>query len=134
MKMADEGYGNSVREKLSIGENVRTFWYRTDENGAYTEITVNENFENFTAAIEQDNDYLELTDVDPDPQESYLAYWVVRPGMTRWRPCRSPARSPAARRKPASLRAGSSKTAPAPRIAPTTWVRARIMWATSTGT
>ena len=113
MKMADEGYGNSVREKLSIGENVRTFWYRTDENGAYTEITVNENFENFTAAIEQDNDYLELTDVDPDPQESYLAYWVVRPGMTRWRPCRSPARSPAARRKPASLRAGSSKTAPA---------------------
>ena len=68
MKMADEGYGNSVREKLSIGENVRTFWYRTDENGAYTEITVNENFENFTAAIEQDNDYLELTDVDPDPQ------------------------------------------------------------------
>ena len=80
MKMADEGYGNSVREKLSIGENVRTFWYRTDENGAYTEITVNENFENFTAAIEQDNDYLELTDVDPNPQESYLAYWVVRPG------------------------------------------------------
>ena len=70
MKMADEGYGNSVREKLSIGENVRTFWYRTDENGAYTEITVNENFENFTAAIEQDNDYLELTDVDPDQPES----------------------------------------------------------------
>ncbi|MFR9065683.1 MAG: hypothetical protein ACLVJH_00870 [Faecalibacterium prausnitzii] len=50
---------------------------------------MNENFENFTAAIEQDNDYLELTDVHPDPQESYLAYWVVRPGMTRWRPCRS---------------------------------------------
>ena len=24
MKMADEGYGNSVREKLSIGENPRT--------------------------------------------------------------------------------------------------------------
>ena len=70
MKMADEGYGNSIREKLSIGENVRTFWYRTDENGAYTEITVNENFENFTAAIEQDNDYLELTDVDPDQPES----------------------------------------------------------------
>ena len=80
MKMADEGYGNSVREKLSIGENVRTFWYRTDENGAYTELTVNENFENFTAAIVQNQDYLELTDVDPDPQESYLAYWVVRPG------------------------------------------------------
>lgn len=81
MIVAENGDGNNiVREKLSIGENVRTFWYRTDENGAYTEITVNENFENFTAAIEQDNDYLELTDVDPDPQESYLAYWVVRPG------------------------------------------------------
>ena len=81
MTAAENGDGNNiVREKLSIGENVRTFWYRTDENGAYTEITVNENFENFTAAIEQDNDYLELTDVDPDPQESYLAYWVVRPG------------------------------------------------------
>ncbi len=64
----------------------------------------------------------------------FKAYWVVRPGDDRWRPCRSPARSPAARRKPASLRAGSSKTAPAWRIAPTTWARARTMWANSTGT
>ena len=80
MNVAENGDGNNiVQGRLSIG-NVSRFWYRTDENGAYTEITVNENFENFTAAIEQDNDYLELTDVDPDPQESYLAYWVVRPG------------------------------------------------------
>ena len=83
MKMADEGYGNSVREKLSIGENVRTFWYRTDENGAYTEITVNENFENFTAAIEQDNDYLELTDVDPDqPESESYDLWVAGKQVT----------------------------------------------------
>ena len=80
MIVAENGDGNNiVQGRLSI-RNVSRFWYRTDENGAYTEITVNENFENFTAAIEQDNDYLELTDVDPDPQESYLAYWVVRPG------------------------------------------------------
>ena len=84
MKMADEGYGNSVREKLSIGENVRTFWYRTDENGAYTEITVNENFENFTAAIEQDNDYLELTDVDPDqPESETYDLWVAGKQVTK---------------------------------------------------
>lgn len=81
MIVAENGDGNNiVQGRLSIGNDVSRFWYRTDENGAYTEITVNENFENFTAAIEQDNDYLELTDVDPDPQESYLAYWVVRPG------------------------------------------------------
>ena len=55
-------------------------------------------------------------------------------GTKRSRRCRSPVRSSAARRKPASLRAGSSKTAPAWRIAPTTWARARTMWATSTGT
>ena len=41
---------NIVQGRLSIG-NVSRFWYRTDENGAYTEITVNENFENFTVAI-----------------------------------------------------------------------------------
>ena len=81
MIVAENGDGNNiVQGRLSIGNDVSRFWYRTDENGAYTEITVNENFENFTAAIEQDNDYLELTDVDPDPQESYLVYWVVHPG------------------------------------------------------
>ena len=83
MKMADEGYGNSVREKLSIGENVRTFWYRTDENGAYTEITVNENFENFTVAIGQNQDYLELTDVDPDqPESESYDLWVAGKQVT----------------------------------------------------
>ena len=80
MIVAENGDGNNiVQGRLSIG-NVSRFWYRTDENGAYTEINVKENYENFTAAIGQNQDYLELTDVDPDPQESYLAYWVVRPG------------------------------------------------------
>lgn len=55
--------------RLGIG-NVSRFWYRTDENGAYTEINVKENYENFTAAIGQNQDYLELTDVDPDQPES----------------------------------------------------------------
>lgn len=81
MIVAENGDGNNiVQGRLSIGNNVSRFWYRTDENGAYTEINVKENYENFTAAIGQNQDYLELTDVDPDPQESYLAYWVVRPG------------------------------------------------------
>lgn len=56
--------------RLGIGKDVSRFWYRTDENGAYTEINVKENYENFTAAIGQNQDYLELTDVDPDQPES----------------------------------------------------------------
>lgn len=56
--------------RLGIGNDVSRFWYRTDENGAYTEINVKENYENFTAAIGQNQDYLELTDVGPNQQES----------------------------------------------------------------
>ena len=84
MKMADGGYGNSVREKLSIGKDVSTFWYRTDENGAYTEITVNENFENFTVAIGQNQDYLELTDKEPNQQASEnYNLWVAGKQVTK---------------------------------------------------
>lgn len=71
MIVAENGDGNNiVQGRLSIGNNVSRFWYRTDENGAYTEINVKENYENFTAAIGQNQDYLELTDVNPDRQES----------------------------------------------------------------
>ena len=71
MNVAENGDGNNiVQGRLSIGKDVSTFWYRTDENGAYTEITVNENFENFTVAIGQNQDYLELTDVEPNQQAS----------------------------------------------------------------
>lgn len=81
MIVAENGDGNNiVQGRLSIGNDVSKFWYRTGADDAYTEINMNENFENFIAAIGRNQDYLELTDVDPDPQESYLAYWVVRPG------------------------------------------------------
>ena len=82
---AENADGNNiVQGRLSIGEKVSTFWYRTDEKGAYTEINVKENFENFTAAIEQNQDYLELTDVDPDPQESEnYDLWVAGTQVTK---------------------------------------------------
>ena len=68
--------------RLGIG-NVSRFWYRTDENGAYTEINVKENYENFTAAIGQNQDYLELTAVDPDQQESETYdLWVAGKQVT----------------------------------------------------
>lgn len=85
MIVAENGDGNNiVQGRLSIGNDVSRFWYRTDENGAYTEITVNENFENFTVAIGQNQDYLELTDVDPDPQESEnYDLWVAGKQVTK---------------------------------------------------
>ena len=83
MIVAENGDGkNIVQGRLSIG-NVNRFWYRTDENGAYTEINVNENFENFTAAIGQNQDYLELTDVDPDqPESESYDLWVAGKQVT----------------------------------------------------
>ena len=83
MNVAENGDGNNiVQGRLSIG-NVSRFWYRTDESGAYTEITVNENFENFTVAIGQNQDYLELTDVDPDqPESETYELWVAGKQVT----------------------------------------------------
>ena len=84
MIVAENGDGNNiVQGRLSIGNDVSRFWYRTDENGAYTEINVKENYENFTAAIGQNQDYLELTDVDPDQQESETYdLWVAGTQVT----------------------------------------------------
>ena len=84
MIVAENGDGkNIVQGRLSIGNDVSRFWYRTDENGAYTEINVNENFENFTAAIGQNQDYLELTDVDPDqPESESYDLWVAGKQVT----------------------------------------------------
>ena len=83
MIVAENGDGNNiVQGRLSIG-NVSRFWYRTDENGAYTEINVKENYENFTAAIGQNQDYLELTDVDPDqPESETYDLWVAGKQVT----------------------------------------------------
>lgn len=84
MIVADHNdHNNIVQGRLSIG-NVSRFWYRTDENGAYTEITVKENFETFTNAIAQNQDYLELTDVDPDQQQSETyEIWVAGKQVTK---------------------------------------------------
>ena len=85
MIVAENGDGNNiVQGRLSIGNDVSRFWYRTDENGAYTEITVNENFENFTVTIGQNQDYLELTDVDPNQQQSEnYDLWVAGTRVTK---------------------------------------------------
>lgn len=72
MIVAENGDGNNiVQGRLSIG-NVSRFWYRTDENGAYTEIdtSVQEKLDSFFEVKETNHAYLELTDVDPDQQES----------------------------------------------------------------
>lgn len=84
MIVAENGDGNNiVQGRLSIGNDVSRFWYRTDENGAYTEINMKENYENFTAAIGQNQDYLELTDVDPDqPESETYDLWVAGKQVT----------------------------------------------------
>ena len=84
MKVADHNdHNNIVQGRLSIGEDVSTFWYRTGANDAYTEINKKENLETFTNAIAQNQDYLELTDVDPNPQESETyELWVAGKQVT----------------------------------------------------
>lgn len=79
MIVAENGDDNNiVQGRLSIGNDVSKFWYRTGADDAYTEINVNENFENFTAAIGRNQDYLELTDVDPDqPESENYDLWVA---------------------------------------------------------
>ena len=65
----------------------------------------------------------------------FKVYWVVHPGDE---PVNGGMQFPGAitgsEEEARLFEAGSSKTAPAWRIAPTTWARARTMWATSTGT
>ena len=85
MITAENADGNNiVQGRLSIGEDVSTFWYRTGDKEDYTEINKKENFENFTVAIGQNQDYLELTDVDPDPQASEnYDLWVAGTRVTK---------------------------------------------------
>lgn len=73
MIVAENGDGNNiVQGRLSIGENVSRFWYRTDDDAGYTEIDTNvqEKLDSFFEVKETNHAYLELTDVDPDRQES----------------------------------------------------------------
>lgn len=58
--------------RLGIGEDVSRFWYRTGDDENYTEIDTNvqEKLDSFFEVKETNHAYLELTDVDPDRQES----------------------------------------------------------------
>lgn len=71
--------------RLGIGENVSRFWYRTDDDENYTEIdtSVQEKLDSFFEVKETNHAYLELTDVDPDQQESETYdLWVAGTQVT----------------------------------------------------
>lgn len=72
--------------RLGIGENVTKFWYRTSKNDAFTKIDTNvqQGIDDFYAVKEQNHAYLELTDVDPDRQESETYdLWVAGKQVTK---------------------------------------------------
>ena len=71
--------------ELGIGENVTKFWYRTGDDENYTEIdtSVQEKLDSFNEVKKTNHAYLELTDVDPDQQESEsYALWVAGTQVT----------------------------------------------------
>lgn len=86
MIVAENGDGNNiVQGRLSIG-NVSRFWYRTDDDAGYTEIdtSVQEKLDSFFEVKETNHAYLELTDVDPDQQESETYdLWVAGKQVTK---------------------------------------------------
>ena len=72
--------------RLGIGEDVSRFWYRTDDDAGYTEIdtSVQEKLDSFFEVKETNHAYLELTDVDPDRQESETYdLWVAGKQVTK---------------------------------------------------
>lgn len=82
-------YGNPQDlglEELGIGENVGNIWCRTSKNDAFTKIDTNvqQGIDDFYAVKEQNHAYLELTDVDPDQQESETYnLWVAGTQVTK---------------------------------------------------
>lgn len=71
--------------RLGIGEDVSKFWYRTGDDENYTEIdtSVQEKLDSFNEVKKTNHAYLELTDVDPDQQESEsYALWVAGTQVT----------------------------------------------------
>ena len=77
--------GDFGLSELGIGENVGNIWYRTSKNDAFTKIDTNvqQGIDDFYAVKGQNPVYLELTDVDPDPQESEsYALWVAGTQVT----------------------------------------------------
>lgn len=72
--------------RLGIGEDVSRFWYRTDDDAGYTEIdtSVQEKLDSFFEVKETNHAYLELTDVDPNQQESETYdLWVADKQVTK---------------------------------------------------
>lgn len=77
--------GDFGLSRLGIGENVSKFWYRTGDDENYTEIdtSVQEKLDSFNEVKKTNHAYLELTDVDPDQQESEsYALWVAGTQVT----------------------------------------------------
>lgn len=78
--------GDFGLSELGIGENVGNIWYRTSKNDAFTKIDTNvqQGIDDFCAVKGQNPVYLELTDVDPDPQESEnYDLWVAGKQVTK---------------------------------------------------
>ena len=78
--------GDFGLSELGIGENVGNIWYRTSKNDAFTKINTNvqQGIDDFYAVKEQNPVYLELTDVDPNPQESETYnLWVAGKQVTK---------------------------------------------------
>lgn len=72
--------------RLGIGEDVSKFWYRTGDDKNYTEIdtSVQEKLDSFNEVKGTNRAYLELTDVDPDQQESETYnLWVAGKQVTK---------------------------------------------------
>lgn len=78
--------GDFGLSRLGIGENVSKFWYRTGDDENYTEIdtSVQEKLDSFNEVKKTNHAYLELTDVDPDQQESETYnLWVAGTQVTK---------------------------------------------------
>lgn len=72
--------------RLGIGEDVSKFWYRTGDDENYTEIdtSVQEKLDSFNEVKKTNHAYLELTDVDPNQQESKTYnLWVAGTQVTK---------------------------------------------------
>ena len=77
--------GDFGLSRLGIGEDVSKFWYRTGDDENYTEIdtSVQEKLDSFNEVKKTNHAYLELTDVDPDQQESETYdLWVAGTQVT----------------------------------------------------
>lgn len=78
--------GDFGLSRLGIGENVTKFWYRTGDDENYTEIdtSVQEKLDSFNEVKKTNHAYLELTDVDPNQQESETYdLWVAGKQVTK---------------------------------------------------